>query len=105
MRAGARGKLAAGGFAAAECAAHFDEVETEHVVQEKARALEQRQTFENQDQRDREVMREIACRVRIEGLIHDRFGQPARGGIRGSGGGKPGHLRYIKVAGWSCDHI
>jgi hypothetical protein len=32
-------------------------------------------------------MREIACRVRIEGLIHDRFGQPARDGIRGSGGG------------------
>jgi hypothetical protein len=87
MRAGARGKPAASGFAAAECAAHFGAGETEHVVQEKARALERRQTFENQHQRDREVMREIACRVRIEGLIHDRFGQPARDGIRGSGGG------------------
>ena len=60
MRAGARGELAAGRFAAIQGARHFGEIETEHVMQEKARTLERRQTLEHQHQRHREIMREIA---------------------------------------------
>jgi hypothetical protein len=76
MRTGARSELPASSLAAAQCAADFSEVETEHVVQQKARALERRQPFEHQHQRDREVVREIARRVGVERLVHDRFGQP-----------------------------
>ena len=76
MRAGARGELAAGRLAAAECTAHFGEVDTEHVVQEEACTLERGQAFERQDQRNGNIVREFAGRFVIEGLVDHRLGQP-----------------------------
>ena len=60
--AGARRKLAAGRLAAAERAPHLGRFEAEHVVQQKARALERREPLEDEHQGDRDVVRKIADR-------------------------------------------
>ena len=76
MATGAGGKLAAGGFAAAERDGDTRKIEPEHVVQQERGALQWRQPFEDQHQGDGEVVREVVSRVGIEHLIHHRFGQP-----------------------------
>jgi hypothetical protein len=75
MGAGAGGELPARGLAAAQCAPHFDEVEAEHVVQQEARAFERRQPFEEQHQRDRNILRKLAVPL-AEGFVHHRLRQP-----------------------------
>ena len=76
MPTGAGGKLAAGGFAAAERGGDAGEIEPEHVVQQERGALQRRQPFEDEHQGDGEVVREVVSRVGIEHLIHRRFRQP-----------------------------
>jgi hypothetical protein len=74
--AGARRQLAAGGLVAAERTRHLGEFEAERVVQQEARALERRQPFQHQHQRDRDVVGEIAGFVIVEGFVDHRLGQP-----------------------------
>src|SRR5262249_57440199 len=76
MGSGTRCELTAGGFTAVERARYFGEVETEDVVQEKARPLQRRKSFEQQHQRHRNVVHQVARGVIIERFIHDRLGQP-----------------------------
>src|SRR5262249_53312192 len=77
MLAGARGKLATGRLATAERAAHFGEVDTEHVMQQEACALEWREAFQHQHQRDGNVMGETARGVVVvEGFVDHWLGQP-----------------------------
>jgi hypothetical protein len=48
MHASARSELTAGGFAAVKRACNFGKVETEEIVQEKARPLQRGKPFEQQ---------------------------------------------------------
>src|SRR5215475_10675435 len=57
MNSGPRRELTAGGFAAAERVRCFGEVETEDIVQEEARPLERGKSFEQQHQRDGDVVK------------------------------------------------
>ena len=76
MRAGAGGELAARCFAAAKCAPDVGEVEPEDVVQQEACTLQRRQPFEEEHQRNGNVVCKVAGEVVLEGFIHNGFGQP-----------------------------
>ena len=68
MAARPRGELAAGGRVAPDRRRDFLEVQPEHVVQQEGRALERRQTFQRQHQRQGDVL--------LFRLLDDRIGQP-----------------------------
>ena len=71
-----RRELAAGRLGAAQRLAHLRKIEAEHIVQQKARTLERRQTLKNEHQRHRNIVRHIACLGIVEGLVDDRLRQP-----------------------------
>jgi hypothetical protein len=74
--AGAGGELAASRLVAAERTGNLDEVEAEDVVQQEARTLERGEPLEQQHERDRDVVRELAGRLAVERFVDDRLGQP-----------------------------
>ena len=76
MRAGRAASWRQAASPRSRARANFGEVEAEHVVQQEARTLQRRQTLEQQHQRHREIMREIAAGIGIERFVHHRLGKP-----------------------------
>src|SRR5262245_57907302 len=76
MNSGARRELTARSFAALECARYFGEVETEDIVQEETRPLQRGKSFEQQHQRDGNVVCQIDRPLAVEDFADHRLGQP-----------------------------